>query len=73
MVAAYGQILRQELLDLPPHGCVNVHGSLLPRWRGASPIQAAVAYGDDVTGVTIMKMDAGMDTGDMFAQTGSAD
>ena len=66
VVAAYGQILRQELLDLPPHGCINVHGSLLPRWRGASPIQAAVAYGDDVTGVTIMKMDAGMDTGDML-------
>lgn len=66
VVAAYGQILRKELLELPPFGCLNVHGSLLPRWRGASPIQAAVAYGDKQTGVTIMKMDAGMDTGDML-------
>jgi methionyl-tRNA formyltransferase len=68
VVAAYGQILRQNVLDLPTHGCINVHASLLPRWRGASPIQAAIASGDEKTGVTIMKMDAGIDTGDVLAQ-----
>ncbi|NPV85012.1 MAG: methionyl-tRNA formyltransferase [Anaerolineae bacterium] len=68
VVAAFGQILRQNVLDLPPFGCVNVHASLLPLWRGASPIQAAILHGDQVTGVTIMKMDAGVDTGAILAQ-----
>ncbi|MHC1784509.1 MAG: methionyl-tRNA formyltransferase [Anaerolineaceae bacterium] len=67
IVAAFGQILRQNVLDLPRFGCVNVHASLLPRWRGAAPIQAAILHGDAETGVTIMKMDAGIDTGDMLA------
>lgn len=70
VVAAYGHILRRNMLDLPPAGCVNVHASLLPRWRGASPISAAIAAGDDVTGVTIMKMDAGLDSGPLIAQRG---
>src|SRR6185436_19431813 len=65
-VAAYGQILPKSILDLPPHGCINVHTSLLPRYRGAAPIQWAILNGDSETGVTIMKMDAGMDTGDML-------
>ncbi len=68
IVAAYGQILRQQVLDLPQFGCVNVHASLLPRWRGAAPIQAAILNGDRETGVTIMKMDAGIDTGPMLAR-----
>ena len=68
VVAAFGQILRQDVLDLPPHGCLNVHASLLPRWRGAAPISAAILAGDDVTGVTIMRMDAGLDTGPILAQ-----
>lgn len=68
VVAAFGQILRQEVLDLPPHGCINVHASLLPRWRGASPIQAAILHGDKETGVTIMRMDAGLDTGPILSQ-----
>ncbi len=68
VVAAYGQILRQTVLDLARHGCINVHASLLPRWRGAAPIQAAILHGDSQTGVTIMKMDVGVDTGDMLAQ-----
>ena len=63
VVAAYGKILPQELLDVPAHGCVNVHASLLPRFRGAAPIQWAIASGDEVTGVCLMKMDAGLDTG----------
>src|SRR5579859_2876365 len=67
VVAAFGQILRQNVLDLPRFGCVNVHASLLPRWRGASPIQAAIRAGDRETGITIMKMDAGLDTGPMLA------
>lgn len=67
LVAAYGQILRQNVLDLPPLGCVNVHASLLPRWRGAAPIQAAILAGDSRTGVCIMRMDAGIDTGPVFA------
>lgn len=67
VVAAFGQILRQNVLDLPRFGCVNVHGSLLPRWRGAAPIQAAILAGDAETGITIMKMDAGIDTGDILA------
>jgi methionyl-tRNA formyltransferase len=68
VVAAFGQILRQNVLDLPRFGCVNVHGSLLPRWRGAAPIQAALLHGDDRTGATIMKMDVGIDTGGILAQ-----
>lgn len=68
VVAAYAKILRQNVLDLPLRGCINVHASLLPRWRGAAPIQAALLHGDPVTGVTIMKMDAGMDTGMILAQ-----
>ena len=62
VVAAFGKILRQEVLDLPPFGSLNVHASLLPRWRGAAPIQAAILHGDKQTGVTIMKMDSGLDT-----------
>ncbi len=65
-VIAYGLILPQAVLDIPRLGCVNVHASLLPRWRGASPIQHAICHGDAQTGVTIMQMDAGMDTGDML-------
>ncbi len=67
VVVAYGKILAQRVLDLPRLGCLNVHGSLLPRWRGASPVQAAILAGDAVTGVSIMKMDAGMDTGPVYA------
>ncbi len=67
VVAAFGQILRQNVLDLPRFGCVNVHASLLPRWRGAAPIQAAIRAGDTHTGITIMKIDAGLDTGPMLA------
>lgn len=68
VVAAYGQILRPNVLDLPPHGCINIHASLLPRWRGASPIQAAILHGDPQTGITIMRMDPGMDTGPILSQ-----
>jgi methionyl-tRNA formyltransferase len=68
VVTAFGQILRPELLDLPAHGCVNVHASLLPRWRGAAPINAALLHGDEQTGVTIMRMDAGVDTGPLINQ-----
>lgn len=68
VVAAYGQILRGEMLELPPLGCINVHASLLPRWRGAAPVQAAIAAGDADTGITIMRMDRGMDTGDIISQ-----
>lgn len=67
VVAAYGLILPQSVLDIPARGCVNVHGSLLPRHRGAAPIASAILAGDDVTGITIMLMDAGMDTGPMLA------
>ncbi len=66
VVAAYGLILPQWMLDLPPHGCLNIHASLLPRWRGAAPIQRAIQAGDSVSGVTIMQMDAGLDTGAML-------
>lgn len=66
IVAAYGLILPQWTLDLPRHGCLNIHASLLPRWRGAAPIQRAIEAGDAQTGVTIMQMDAGLDTGDML-------
>ncbi|MFQ3534944.1 MAG: methionyl-tRNA formyltransferase [Aggregatilineales bacterium] len=68
VVAAFGQILRQNVLDLPRCGCINVHASLLPRWRGAAPIQAAIRAGDSETGITIMQMDAGLDTGPMLRQ-----
>ncbi|MDE1895562.1 MAG: methionyl-tRNA formyltransferase [Rhodospirillales bacterium] len=63
IVAAYGLILPQEFLDAPKRGCLNIHGSLLPRWRGAAPIQAAIEAGDVETGITIMQMEAGLDTG----------
>src|SRR5262249_53879642 len=66
-VAAYGQILPKAILDLPRCGCVNVHTSLLPKYRGAAPIQHAILNGDSETGVTIMKMDAGLDTGEIVA------
>ena len=66
VVAAYGLILPQWVLDLPPQGCLNIHASLLPRWRGAAPIHRAIEAGDAETGVTIMQMDAGLDTGDML-------
>lgn len=67
VVAAYGQILPQTLLDIPRRGCLNLHTSLLPRWRGAAPIQWAIASGDRETGVTLMQMEAGLDTGPMLA------
>lgn len=63
-VAAYGMILPQEVLDIPVHGCVNVHASLLPRWRGAAPIERAILEGDESVGVCIMRMEKGLDTGD---------
>ncbi len=66
VVAAYGLILPQAVLDLPRHGCLNIHASLLPRWRGAAPIQRAILAGDAETGITIMQMDAGLDTGAML-------
>ena len=66
VVAAFGQILPKELLDLPKYGCINVHASLLPKYRGAAPIQWAILNGDPVTGVTIMQMNEGMDTGDIL-------
>ncbi|HSY17156.1 MAG TPA: methionyl-tRNA formyltransferase [Candidatus Acidoferrales bacterium] len=72
VVVAYGQILPQSILDLPPHGCLNVHTSLLPKYRGAAPIQWAIANGDAETGVTIMKMDAGLDTGPVLSLSRTA-
>jgi methionyl-tRNA formyltransferase len=68
VVVAFGQILRPDVLSLPQFGCLNVHGSLLPRWRGAAPIQAAILAGDEQTGATIMKMDPGIDTGPLLSQ-----
>jgi len=68
VVATYGQILKQNVLDLPPGGSINVHASLLPRWRGAAPIQAVIRAGDAVSGITIMQMDAGLDTGPILRQ-----
>ena len=68
VVAAFGQIIPQRILDIPPFGCLNVHGSLLPRWRGAAPMQYALIAGDSETGVTTMQMDAGLDTGDILLQ-----
>jgi methionyl-tRNA formyltransferase len=67
VVAAYGLILPQAILDAPVHGCLNIHGSLLPRWRGAAPVQRAILAGDSETGVMIMQMEAGLDTGPMRA------
>lgn len=66
IVVAYGLILPKVVLDIPRHGCLNVHASLLPRWRGAAPIQRCIEAGDKVTGITIMQMDVGLDTGDML-------
>jgi len=68
VVVAYGLILPQAVLDIPRLGCLNIHASLLPRWRGAAPIQRAIAAGDDRTGITIMRMEAGLDTGPMLSQ-----
>lgn len=68
VVAAFGQILLKPVLELAPHGCLNVHASLLPRYRGAAPIAAAILAGDDTTGITIMKLDEGLDTGPLLAQ-----
>ncbi len=68
VVAAFGQILPKELLDVPPYGCINIHASLLPKYRGAAPIQWTVLNGDVVSGVTIMRMDEGLDTGDMIVK-----
>jgi len=68
VVAAFGQILRSNVLELPPKKCVNVHASLLPKWRGAAPIQAALLNGDQTTGITIMLMDKGIDTGPILSQ-----
>lgn len=66
VVVAYGLILPRAVLDIPRHGCLNIHASLLPRWRGAAPIQRAILAGDDETGITIIQMNAGLDTGDML-------
>jgi methionyl-tRNA formyltransferase len=70
IVAAFGQILKKKVLELTRHGCLNVHASLLPRWRGAAPINAAIYHGDKETGITIMKMDKGLDTGPIIKQRG---
>lgn len=67
VVAAYGLVLPQDVLNVPKHGCINIHASLLPRWRGAAPIHRAIEAGDARTGITLMQMDAGLDTGDMLA------
>ncbi len=69
IVAAYGLILPKAVLDIPTHGCLNIHASLLPRWRGAAPIQRAIAAGDSETGITIMQMDEGLDTGAMLLKS----
>lgn len=69
VVAAYGLILPQAVLDIPVRGCVNVHASLLPRWRGAAPIQQAILNGDDETGICLMQMEAGLDTGPVYARS----
>ena len=66
VVAAFGQILTQEILDMPPYGCLNIHASLLPKYRGASSIQHVIIEGEEKTGITVMQMDAGIDTGDML-------
>ena len=69
VVAAFGQIIPKEILELPRYGCINVHASLLPKYRGAAPIQWAVIDGEKESGVTLMRMDEGLDTGDMIART----
>ncbi len=69
IVAAYSLLLPDKILNLPKYGCINIHASLLPKYRGASPIQAALLNGDATTGITIMKMDPGLDTGPILAQT----
>ncbi len=66
VVVAYGHILRPEVLELPPHGSINLHASILPAWRGAAPIQRAIAAGDTVSGLSVIRMDEGMDSGDIF-------
>ncbi|MGC8879455.1 MAG: methionyl-tRNA formyltransferase [Anaerolineae bacterium] len=68
VVAAFGMLLPLAVLELPPHGCINVHASLLPRWRGAAPVAAAILAGDERTGVTLMQMDAGLDSGPIIRQ-----
>jgi methionyl-tRNA formyltransferase len=68
VVAAYGLLLPQEVLDIPPRGCINIHASLLPRWRGAAPIHRAIEAGDAETGITLMQMDVGLDTGAMISE-----
>ncbi|MEM5424977.1 methionyl-tRNA formyltransferase [Paraburkholderia ferrariae] len=68
VVAAYGLLLPQEVLDIPPRGCINIHGSILPRWRGAAPIHRAIEAGDTEAGITLMQMDAGLDTGPMISE-----
>lgn len=68
IVVAFGHILKEPLLSAPQHGCINLHASLLPRWRGVSPVQFALLHGDTWTGVTVMRMDAGVDTGPIYAQ-----
>ena len=73
VVAAYGLILPQAILEAPRLGCLNIHASLLPRWRGAAPIQRAILAGDAETGVTIMQMDEGLDTGPMLLREARAD
>lgn len=72
IVAAYGLLLPPAILDVPKHGCINIHASLLPRWRGAAPIQRAIQAGDTATGITIMQMDVGLDTGDMLIKLSTA-
>lgn len=72
VVAAFGQILSQEILDMPRYGCLNIHASLLPKYRGASPIQHVIIDGEEKTGITIMQMDAGIDTGDILYQKETA-
>src|SRR5262245_55623274 len=72
VVVAFGQIFPRPLLALPAHGCINLHASLLPRWRGASPIQAAIAAGDERTGVTTMRMEEGLDAGPILLQEETA-
>ncbi|MEX3903328.1 methionyl-tRNA formyltransferase [Paraburkholderia sp. BR14319] len=68
VVAAYGLLLPQEVLDIPPRGCINIHGSILPRWRGAAPSHRAIEAGDTETGITLMQMDVGLDTGPMISE-----
>ena len=69
IVVAYGLLLPQEILNIPKYGCINVHASLLPKWRGAAPIQRAIEAGDNQSGITIMQMDVGLDTGPMLSIT----